>query len=178
MNSNQESFEDFRSNLLDEFDAIELVPENLWTITRPTLYFSLPGIAVTFLGYWLLITEDSKIWEYLLLVLGIFFAACGLMYFIVGLTQLFGEKTRYTFTNQGITIKPESDEEKLVSWKEIDSLKIEGQGQGYAKKMKITIRIKREVIVIPMKGYYEPSSKSRDTKKIMASIKQYYERMK
>ena len=178
MSSEEESFEDFRSNLLDEFDAIELVPENLWTITRPTLYFSLPGIAATFLGYWLLITEDAKIWEYLFLVVGVFFAACGLMFFIVGLTQLLGEKTRYTFTNQGLTIKPQEGDEELITWKEMDSLKIEGQDQGYAKKMKITIRVKRRLIIIPMKGYYEPTSKSRDSKRIMASVQQYYERMK
>jgi len=178
MSSTEESFEEFRGNLLDEFDAIELVPENLWTITRPTLYFSLPGIAATILGYWLLTTEDAKVWEYFFLVIGIFFAACGLMFFIVGLTQLMGEKTRYTLTNQGLTIKPTSGDEEFFSWKDMDSLKIEGQDQGYAKKMKITIRIKRRLIVIPMKGYYEPASKSRNTKEIMASIQQYYERMK
>ena len=178
MNSEKESFEDFKKGLLADLDALELVPETLWTIIRPTLYFSLPGAAGAILGYWLMIKDEANVGEYLLLVLGVFFLACGIMFFFVGLIQFPRERTRYSFTNQGFTIKYPDGNMKLVTWKEMDSLKIEGEKQGYAKKMRFIIKTENDVYNICPRGYYEPSTKSRNTKKILESIKKFYERMK
>ena len=178
MSSEQESFDDFKSNLLDELDSIELIPENLWTIIRPTLYFSVPGTIGAIFGYWLITKDVATFWEYLLLVVGVFFLACGIMFTVVGLVQYPRERTRYSFTNQGLTIKPKNKEPEFISWKDMDSLKIEGEDQGYAKKQKLTIRTQRTLHIITMRGYYEPSSKSRDGKRILRSILEYYERMK
>ena len=178
MRSENESFEDFRSELLADLDALELIPDNLWTKIRPTLYYIIPGATGAVLGYWLMIKDEATLWEYLLLVLGAFFLACGVMFLIVGLIQLPRSKTRYSFTNQGFTIKPTSGEKQFISWKEMKSLKIEGEKQGYAKKMKFTIKTNSDIIVIPIRGYYEPSTKSRNTKQILRSILKYYERMK
>ncbi len=173
-----ESFDEFRSELLDDLDTIDLVPENLWTIIRPTLYFSLPGIAGTILGYWLMTKDEATVWEYFLLVLGVFFLGCGILFSLVGFIQFPRNRTRYSFTNQGFTIKPRTGDKEFVSWKQMDSLEIEGEDHGYKKKMNFTIRTSKEVYIIPLRGYYEPSSKSRNTGGILKSIKKYYERMK
>ncbi|MCE7742121.1 MAG: hypothetical protein GOP50_06650, partial [Candidatus Heimdallarchaeota archaeon] len=125
-----ESFDDFKSNLLADLDALELVPENLWTIIRPTLYFSIPGLAATILGYWLMTKDEGTVWEYLLLAVGVFFFGCGILFTIVGLTQFPSERTRYSFTNQGFTIKPKFDDKRFISWKQMDSLEIVGADQG------------------------------------------------
>ncbi|MHA1197854.1 MAG: hypothetical protein ACTSQF_00655 [Candidatus Heimdallarchaeaceae archaeon] len=178
-NEQVESFDDFKSDLLADLDVIELVPENLWTVIRPTLYFSIPGVAGAILGYWLMTKDaDATVWEYLLLVVGVFFIGCGILFSIVGLVTFPRARTEYSFTNQGLTIKPRFDDKKFVAWKEMDSLEVEGTGQGYAKRMKCIIRTSEELIEIKVRGYYEPSSKSRNSGKILDSIKQYYERMK
>jgi hypothetical protein len=178
MSSEEESFEDFKVGLLADLDALELVPETLWTIIRPTLYFSIPGIVGFILGYWLIIKDQATFWEYLLLVVGGFFLACGIMFTIVGLVTYPRNNSSYSFTNQGLTIKPKSAESEFVSWKDMNSLKIEGENQGYQKKMKVIIRKGREIIVIPIRGHYELSTKSRNGPVILKSIKKYYERMK
>ena len=82
------------------------------------------------------------------------------------------------FTNQGLTIKLKSGEFTFISWKEMSSLTIEGENQGYMKKMRIIIRVHRDVITIPIRGYYEFSTKSRSGKLILNAVKEYYERMK
>ncbi len=173
-----ESFGEFTSNLLIALDTLELAPDSLWTIIRPTLYFSIPGLIGTILGYWLMVKDEGTIWEYLLLAFSVFFLATGIMFVIVGLTQLSSNRRRYTFTKAGLTIKPLFDEKRFISWEEMSSLEIEGKDQSIRKKKKCVIKIEEEEIVINIRGLYEPSSKSRNHDNILEAIEKYYQRMK
>jgi len=169
----EESFEEFREDLLEDLDVLKLEPvgfSKTFVISGSMIILALV-IIILFAIY-----QDP--WLAILLVVAAGLSLMGTYLFISEIRRLSDDKNIYTFSHEGFKIEREDEIQRFITWKEIDDLKIKNRTSSNKRKLKCVISIKKEDIIFFLYAFNEVTSNIKNTQGIASEITNYYEKVR
>ena len=132
-------------DVIDMLDSVQLKPVSIWSIFKPLLAFTLPGLAVAIItGFFL-----DTVLVYIVFAGSFVFIGSGIMFTItLAITGISKDRNSYIFTKDGLRIQSRKDEERCIKWEDISNIELVGKGEGNRIKRVCFIKTKEENIVI------------------------------
>ncbi len=159
-------------DVIDMLDSIQLKPATIWSIFKPIVAFTLPGLAVALTTFFFL----DSILVYIVFAGSFVFIGTGILFAVtLAITRLSRDRNTYIFTNFGMRIQSRKEEERKIKWEDISDIEFIGKGEGNAIKRVCTVKTKDKDIVIQLNRFTETTEDTANPDAMIDIIDLYYQ---
>ena len=159
-------------DVIDLLDSVQLKPARIWSIFKPLIAFTIPGLAVAIItGFFL-----DTILVFVVFAGSFVFIGSGVMFTITSvLTRISKDRNTYIFTKNGMRIQSRKREERPIKWEEISDIEFIGKGEGNRIQRICIVRTIEEDITIRLNKFTETTEDTSNPDAMIDIISLFYE---
>ena len=159
-------------DVIDLLDSVQLKPARIWSIFKPLIAFTIPGLAVAIItGFFL-----DTILVFVVFAGSFVFIGSGVMFTITSaVTRISRDRNTYIFTKNGMKIQSRKGEERQIKWEEISDVEFIGKGEGNRIQRICIVKTNEEDITIRLNKFTETTEDTSIPDAIIDIMSLYYE---
>lgn len=159
-------------DVIDLLDSVQLKPARIWSIFKPLIAFTIPGLAVAIItGFFM-----DTILVFVVFAGSFVFIGSGVMFTITSvLTRISKDRNTYIFTKNGMRIQSRKREERQIKWEEISDIEFIGKGEGNRIQRICIVRTIEEDITIRLNKFTETTEDTSNPDAMIDIISLFYE---